>query len=77
MAEYDKSLEERLSHIRMFETEEDLGFCRTRKVILYNQNKITEDEAFRHVQAEEYNDNIVVLNRRQFDALFLDKESEK
>lgn len=65
-----------MSHIKAFEIEKDLGFCRIRKVVLFNQKKISEDEALRHVQAEEYNDNVVVLENRQWVSLFLNKECE-
>lgn len=61
-----------LSHIRMLECEEQLGPYRMPKVVLFNQNKLTADEAFRFVQAGEYNDNIVVLEKRQWIALFRD-----
>ena len=59
-----------LSHIGMLEYEEHLGPYRMPKVALFNQNKLTADEAFRFVQAGEYNDNIVVLEKSQWIALF-------
>lgn len=58
------------SHITMFECVEELGPYQMPKVVLFNKNKLTADEAFRFVRAGEYNDNIVVLEKRQWVALF-------
>ena len=63
-----------LSHIKMFECVEELGPYQMPKVVLFNNNKLTADEAFRCVQAGEYNDNIVVLEKRQWIALFKNGE---
>lgn len=59
-----------LSHISMIEYEEHLGPYLTPKVALFNNTKLTADEAFRFVEAGEYNDNIVVLYKSQWLALF-------
>ena len=61
-----------LSHVMMFEFEEVCGPHRTPKVVLFNQNKISQDEALRFVDAGEYNENVVVLEKRQWIALFRD-----
>lgn len=59
-----------LSHIMMLEYVEELGPYQSPKVALFNSNKLTADEAFRFVQAGKYNDNIVVLEKRQWISLF-------
>lgn len=59
-----------LSHISMIEYEETLGPYRTPKVALYNNTKLTADEAFKFVRAGEYNVNVLELDKRQWIALF-------
>ena len=63
-----------LDHIMLIEFEEQCGpFC-TKKVLLYNANRITEAEALRLARADEYNENILIIPKRQWSALF---EAEK
>ena len=59
-----------LPHISMIEYEEHLGPYVTPKVALFNNTKLTSDEAFSKVRAGEYNDNILVLYKSQWIALF-------
>lgn len=67
-----------LSHIGMIEFEERLGPYVRPKVALFNNTKLTADEAFAKIQAGEYNDNIIVLEKRQWIALFKNgKEAPK
>ena len=61
-----------LSHIKIFEIEEDYGPLQFSKVVLFNENRITQEEAMRLVQAGEYNDNVLVIPEKQFIFLFLD-----
>ncbi len=67
-----------LSHIGMIEFEEHLGPYVMPKVALFNNTKLTADEAFAKIRAGDYNDNIVVLEKRQWIALFKNgKETSK
>lgn len=65
-----------LSHIKMLECVEELGPYRMPKVVLFNSSKLSPEEAFVKVQAGEYDDNIVVLEKRQWEALFLNRDTE-
>lgn len=65
-----------LSHIQMFEVEEDNGsFCRT-LVVLFNQNHISLEDALRCVRAGEYNKNVLVLTKQQWISLFCDGKED-
>lgn len=59
-----------LSHISMIEYEEHLGPYAEPKIALFNNTKLTPDEAFSKVRAGEYDDNILVLYKSQWMALF-------
>ena len=59
-----------LSHIGLIEYDEHLGPYQMPKVALFNNTKLTADEAFEFIRAGEYNDNIVILEKRQWVALF-------
>lgn len=65
-----------LSHIMMFEIEEDYGPLQFSKVVLFNENRITQEEALRLVRAGEYNDNVLVIPEKQFISLFLDGKED-
>ena len=66
-----------LEQVKMFEVTEVLGPYETPKVVLFNKNRISYDEALWCVRAGEYNDNVVCLEKRQFYAIFRDgKEAE-
>lgn len=59
-----------LSHIMMFEVEEDYGSFQLPKIVLFNENRITQEDAMRLVRAGEYNDNVLVLPKKQWLSLF-------
>ena len=61
-----------LSHIMLLEVTEDYGPLQIPKVILFNENKLTEDEALRIVKAGEYNDNVLCIPKSQWLSLFKD-----
>lgn len=63
-----------LSHIGMIEYEENLGPYLMPKVALFNNTKLTPAEAFKFIRAGEYNDNIVILEKSQWIALFKNGE---
>ena len=60
------------SHIKMFEVVEVLGPYQRPKVVLFNKNKISYDEALQVVRADEYNENVLCMEKAQFIALFRD-----
>lgn len=62
-----------LSHIMLLEIEEDYGSFRIPKVILFNRNKVSQEEALRLVRAGEYNDNVLCIPESQWRSLFQDK----
>lgn len=59
-----------LSHIGILECVEELGPYKMPKVVLFNKNKLTSDEAFHFVRSGEYNDNVLILNKSQWVSLF-------
>ena len=64
-------------HIVLIEIEEQVGPCRMEKVVLFNSNKISTNEAARLARTGEYNDNVLVIPKSQWLALFRDgKEGE-
>lgn len=54
----------------MLEYEETIGPYLMPKVALFNGSKLTADEAFRIISAGDYNDHIVILEKRQWISLF-------
>lgn len=44
------------------------------KVVIFNRNKISADEAIKFVQYSEYNPYVQVVSLKQFHMLFLDEE---
>lgn len=65
-----------LSHIKMFEVEEDYGSFTRPQVVLFNQNRISLEDAVRHVRAGEYNKNVLVLPKQQWISLFCDGKED-
>lgn len=63
-----------LSHISLIEFKEHVGPYTTEKVVLYNENNITEAEALRIVKADEYNENVLCLPKKQWLALFKNQQ---
>lgn len=59
-----------LSHIMLLEFKEQCGPYTKEMVALYNSERMTEAEAFRFISAGEYNDNVLVMPKRQWCALF-------
>ena len=65
-----------LSHIKMFECEEHLGPYLRPKVVLFNSNRISLEEAFKYVRAGEFNENVLCLDKIQFISLFRDGKDQ-
>lgn len=68
-----------LSHIEMLECVEECGPYKRPRVVLFNKNNLTADEAFHFVRSGEYNDNVLILDKSQWISLFkngVEKESE-
>ena len=61
-----------LEHIEVLEIEYQIGPHNMEKVALVNKNQITLEEAIRVVKAGEYNDNVLVMPKKQFVSLFRD-----
>ncbi len=61
-----------LSHIMLIEVVRELGPYRTDQVVLFNINRISEEEALRHVEAGSYNENVLVIPKKQWISLFRD-----
>lgn len=66
-----------LSHIMLMELEEFIGFHGFEKVMLFNKEKVTEEEALCLVKAGEYNENILVLSRKQWFSLFKNEKASE
>ena len=49
---------------------ESWGPIEQEMVALYNDNRISEEEALKVVKAGDYNDNVLVIPRRQWLSLF-------
>ena len=65
-----------LSHIKMFEVEEDCGSFRRPQIVLFNQNRISLEDALRHVRTGEYNKNVLVMPKQQWLSLFCDGKED-
>ena len=61
-----------LNHIMLIEYEEQCGPFREEKVLLYNANRITEAEALRIARSDEYNENVLIIPKKQWISLFRD-----
>ena len=59
-----------LSHVMMLEVEHHIGPYRMEEVVLFNSNRISEEEAYQLVQAGEYNDNVLCIPKKQWISLF-------
>lgn len=58
------------SHIKMFEVEHQTGPYITEEVVLFNIIRISQEEAADYVEAGRYNDNVLVLPKKQWISLF-------
>lgn len=66
-----------LSHIMLLEIEEDYGSFQVPKVILFNEKKVSQEDALRLVQAGEYSDNVLCIPKSQWFSLFLNEPQMK
>lgn len=65
-----------LSHIKIFEMEENYGSIQFSKVVLFNENRISKEDATQLIRAGEHNDNMLVIPKTQFTSLFLDGKED-
>lgn len=64
-----------MEHISIIEIEEKYGQSLTiEKVVLFNNHRLTQDEAMRIVRSSAYSPYVIVLSKKQYMGLFLDKE---
>lgn len=63
-----------LSHLMLLEVDEDYGSFQVPKVILYNENHVTQEESLRIARAGEYHPSVLVLPKRQWESLFLNRK---
>ena len=59
-----------LSHIMRIEFEEECGPYTFERVALFNKNNITEEDAWRAIRAGEYNPNVLVMTKSQWESVF-------
>ena len=62
-----------LSHIMLLEVEEDYKTFRLPKVVLFNENHMTQEEALRIVKSGEYHHSVISMPKRQWESLFLNQ----
>ena len=62
------------SHIMLFEVDEDYGSFQISKVVLFNKNHLTQEEALRIVKVGEYHPSVLTLPKRQWASLFLNRK---
>lgn len=62
-----------LSHVMLLEVDEDYGSFQIPKVILYNENHVTQEEALQIARAGEYHPSVLTLPKRQWASLFLNQ----
>lgn len=72
----NKALGGGLSHVMMIEIEEGFGPVQMPKVVLYNENHLTEEEALGVVRAGEYHPSVLVIPASQWSSLFLNRKEE-
>lgn len=65
-----------LRHIFKIEIYNSIGPFEQDEVILYNADKIDEETALQVVRAGAYNEYVLHMSMRHFEALFLNKERE-
>lgn len=70
--EYLLGIAKPLEHVKLIEFSEELGPYRMDKVALVNGNRISEEEAKRCIEAQEYNDNVLCIPKKQWVSLFKD-----
>ena len=60
-----------LSHIKMFEGKKDyFGYCQEDLVCLFNSSLVSEEYAIRCFEREIYDNNVVVMTKKQWVNLF-------
>lgn len=59
-----------LGHISVIEFEEIYGKLKIEKVAIFNANKISEEEALKMIHLAEYNENILVMDKKQWINIF-------
>ena len=65
-----------LPHLMLLDVEEDYGAFQMPKVILYNENHVTQEEALRIARAGEYHPSVLTLPKRQWESLFLNRKED-
>ena len=60
----------------MLEIEEDFHSFQIPKVVLFNRNHMSEEEALNVVKSGEYHPSVLVIPKRQYEALFLNHEQK-
>lgn len=63
-----------LKHVFKIDIYHSIGPYEEDEVILYNSNFVDEDTALELVKAGGYSKYVLCMSRKQFDALFLNKE---
>lgn len=66
---------EEMSHVGVLEIEERYGRALTiEKVVLFNQKKLSEEEAMKVVRAGEYSPYVLMMPKAQYLGLFCNQE---
>lgn len=63
-----------LSHVMLLEVDENYGSFQIPKVVLYNENHVTREEALYQARAGEYHPSVFTLPKRQWEYLFLNRK---
>lgn len=63
-----------LSHVMLLDVEEDYGPLKIPKVVLFNENHVSQEEALRIVKAGEYHPSVLILPKSQWESLFLNRK---
>ena len=61
-----------LPHVQLIEYIEKIGSYSTEKVALLNGNHMTEEDALRYIEADEYHPSIILITKEQWVQVFQD-----
>lgn len=65
-----------LSHIMKLDVERKVGPYIVPAVMLFNENNITAAEAVASLKAGEYNENVLIISRKKWNSLFMNRKEK-
>lgn len=66
-----------LSHVGLIEITKQYPAFTTDEVILFNRSHISEEDAIRYVETDNYSKDVLCISKKQWRSLFLNQTEEE